>query len=161
MKPIFARILAVALLCIAGTAAFAQDDIREHRSCGYCGMSRKGYGYSRMLIRYQDGSEAGVCSLHCTVVDIDANPGKTVKSISVADRDTRELIDAETAVWVMGGRRPGVMTKVAKWAFRSRAEAEAFVAEYGGKIVAWPEALSAAREALNEARSRPVRKNPR
>jgi len=141
-----AGILAAALLFLAGAPAPAQDDIDRHSSCGHCGMSRKAYGYSRMLIRYQDGSEAGVCSLHCAAVELAASGGRTVKSILVADRGTRELIDAGTAIWVMGGRKRGVMTQHPKWAFASRGAAEAFVREHGGEIVPWADALRAARE---------------
>ncbi len=82
-----AGILAAALLLLTCLPAAAQDDIDRHRSCGQCGMDRKGYGYSRMLIRYQDGSETGVCSIRCALVDIGANPGKTVQSYRVADRE--------------------------------------------------------------------------
>lgn len=137
---------AAVLFFLACATAIAQDDIDRHRSCTYCGMDRKGYGYSRMLVVYQDGSETGVCSLHCAVVETGANPGKAVKSLRVADRDTRELVDAETAAWVMGGRKRGVMTPVPKWAFATKAGAEAFVREYGGEIVPWPAALDAARK---------------
>jgi nitrous oxide reductase accessory protein NosL len=153
-----AGILAAALLCLAGSPLLAQEDIRQHRSCPHCGMDRKGYGYSRMLILYEDGGATGVCSLRCAAFELDANPERRVKAVLAADRATRELVDAEVAVWVMGGKKPGVMTKVAKWAFRSRADAEAFVASYGGTIVPWPEALAAAREELKATRSRPVRK---
>jgi hypothetical protein len=123
-------------------------------------MDRKGYGYSRMLIRFEDGGSAGLCSLRCVVVELDANPERPVKAVLAADRATRELVDAKEAVWVMGGKKPGVMTKVAKWAFRSRADAEAFVAAYGGAIVTWSEAVAAAREELKATRSRPMRKGP-
>jgi len=138
----------MALLIMAGMAAFAGDDIDGHRSCNVCGMDRKAYGFSRMLIRYADGTEGGVCSLHCAVIELDADKDRAVKVLLVADRDTRTLIDAEKAFWVMGGSKRGVMTQRPKWAFPSKAAAEAFIAEYGGKIVPWAEALAAARDDL-------------
>jgi nitrous oxide reductase accessory protein NosL len=141
-------ILAVILFCIARTGAFAQSDIEDHRSCAYCGMDRKAYGFSRMLIQYEDGALVGVCSLHCAVVELGANQGRTVKTLLVADRDTRILIDAEKAIWVMGGKKRGVMTQMPKWAFQTKADAEAFIKTNGGKIVPWAEALAAAREEL-------------
>ncbi len=145
-KRIFFVLLAVILFCTTRTSVFAQDDIDDHRSCVNCGMDRKAYGFSRMLIRFEDGSEMGVCSLHCAVVVLDANPGKKVKTLLVADRDTRTLIDAEQATWVMGGGKRGVMTQLPKWAFASREGAEAFIRANGGKTVTWAEALAAARE---------------
>jgi len=138
----------MALLIMAGMAAFAGDDIDGHRSCNVCGMDRKAYGFSRMLIRYADGTEGGVCSLHCAVIELDADKDRAVMALLVADRDTRTLIDAEKAFWVMGGSKRGVMTQRPKWAFPSKAAAEAFIAEYGGKIVPWAEALAAARDDL-------------
>jgi hypothetical protein len=121
-------------------------------------MDRKAYGYSRMLIEFQDGALTGPCSLRCAVAELDENPGRPVKAIRVADRDTRRLTDARDAVWVMGGRKPGVMTPVAKWAFGSRAAADAFVKANGGRVVTWSEALGAAREELENARRKPSRR---
>jgi copper chaperone NosL len=141
-------ILAVVLFCITVSGTFAQSDIEDHRSCAHCGMDRKAYGYSRMLIRYEDGTMVGVCSLHCAVVELEENQGRTVKTLLVADRDTRTLIDAEKAIWVMGGKKRGVMTQLPKWAFHSKDGAEAFIKTNGGKIVSLEEALAAAREEL-------------
>jgi len=147
-------ILAAVLFCMIRTIVFAQDDdINDHRSCANCGMDRKAYGFSRMLIQYEDGSALGVCSLHCAVVELDANPGRKVKTLLVADRDTRTLINAEQANWVLGGGKRGVMTQQPKWAFQSRDGAEAFIKANGGKLVTWTEALAAAREeAARESR---------
>jgi copper chaperone NosL len=139
-------ILAAVLVCMARTIVFAQDDINDYRSCVNCSMDRKAYGYSRMLIQYEDGSALGVCSLHCAVVELDANPARTVKALLVADRDSRTLINAEQANWVMGGGKRGVMTQQPKWAFQSKDGAEAFIKANGGKLVTWAEALAAARE---------------
>lgn len=141
-------ILAVFLFCIVVRVAFAQSDIEDHRSCARCGMDRKAYGYSRMLVQYGDGAVVGVCSLHCAVVELDANQGRTVKTLLVADRNTGTLIEAEKAIWVMGGKKRGVMTQLPKWAFQTKADAEAFIKTNGGKIVSLEEALAAAREEL-------------
>ncbi|KAB0670432.1 NosL family protein [Oryzomonas sagensis] len=132
-----------AFACLAAPAP-AQDDIREHRSCTTCGMDRKAYGYSRMLIHYRDGGRAGVCSLHCAVTELDANKRRPVTSILVADRDTRLLIDAGKAIWVIGGRKRGVMTQRPKWAFGTEAAARSFIAANGGTTANWAEALAAA-----------------
>lgn len=129
----------------SGTA----NDITEHRSCHSCGMDRKAYGYSRMLIIYEDGGLVGVCSLHCAVSELDASMDRKVKSLLAADRDSRDLIDAEKAVWVMGGSKRGVMTQLPKWAFATKPAAEAFIVKYGGTISRWDDALSAAREEIS------------
>jgi len=141
-------IIAAVLLFFAGSAVPAEDDIPAHRSCIHCGMDRKAYGFSRMLIRYEDGTEAGVCSLHCAVIELDANTGRKVKTLLAADRKNRTLIEAEKAVWVIGGAKRGVMTSRPKWAFATKADADAFIEAYGGAIITWREALAAAREDL-------------
>ena len=145
--PVFAIIVAV-LLFYAGSVVPAENDISAHRSCIHCGMDRKAYGFSRMLVQYEDGTSVGVCSLRCVVIELDANPKRTVKAILAADRAERTLIDAEKAVWVMGGAKRGVMTSRPKWAFSTKAAADAFIEDYGGAIVTWSEALAAAREDL-------------
>jgi len=153
LKHVTSILFIIILFTIAGLSALAQSDIDAHRNCANCGMDRKAYGFSRMLIQFEDGTEVGVCSLHCALMEIDARQESKVKALLVADRNTRTLIDAEKAVWVLGGKKGGVMTKHAKWAFASKDTADKFIAAYGGKIVSWGEALAAAREDLaKEAR---------
>lgn len=124
---------------------FAQSDIELHRDCRQCGMDRKAFGYSRMMVEYKDGRQAGTCSLHCVVTELSSREGE-VNSFKVADRNTRQLIDAEKAVWVIGGTKRGVMTTRAKWAFATKEAAHTFVEAYGGTIADWDKALSAAKE---------------
>jgi nitrous oxide reductase accessory protein NosL len=139
----FLILILVAVTCMT---VLAQSDIDDHRECVQCGMDRKAFGYSRMLVQYEDGAQVGLCSLHCAIVELGANKGRTLKSILVADRDTRELTDVEKAVWVIGGKKSGVMTQRAKWAFATNSSAQAFIASNGGTIASWNEALAAARE---------------
>ena len=151
------RMIAVSLLALMlfGTALVSQaseDDIKEHRSCVRCGMDRKAYGYSRMLIRYEDGTEVGVCSIHCAVAEINADKERKVKSLLVADRNTRTLIDAEKAFWVMGGEKRGVMTANPKWAFATEEEARAFVRNEGGTLAKWEDVLKATEEEIAKSR---------
>ncbi len=139
-------LLIMILVGFMDNSGSGQSDIDCHRDCVNCGMDRKAYGYSRMLIQYDDGAEVGVCSLHCALIEIDAHKGHRLKALFVADRNTRMLMDAEKAVWVLGGKKGGVMTRRAKWAFGSNDAAENFIKSYGGKIITWDEALAAARE---------------
>jgi nitrous oxide reductase accessory protein NosL len=127
-------------------ALFAQDDVNKHKSCPHCGMDRGQFAHSRMMIVYDDGTEAGLCSLHCASIDLAVNIDKTPKAIYVGDYSTKKLIDAEQAFWVIGGNKPGVMTKRAKWAFEKKADAEAFLQKEGGKLASFDEAIKAAYE---------------
>jgi hypothetical protein len=96
-----------------------------------------------MLIKYTDGTEVGTGSLRCTSIDLAINFIKTVKSVQVGDYNTKKLIDAEKAYWVIGGKVPGVMTQTAKWAFADKEDADAFIKENDGKLTSYDEALAA------------------
>lgn len=138
--------LLLGLLLSAVAFAAGQEDVDRLRECQFCGMDRKAYGFSRALVRYQDGSEAGTCSLHCALIEQAANPGKVVAVLLVADRESHVLLDASAASWVMGGDKKAVMAARPKWAFATPEAAAAFVRDHGGAQVTWEEALAAARE---------------
>ncbi len=123
--------------------AFAHEDIKKFPSCPLCGMDRQQYGYSRMLIKYDEGKATGTCSIHCTAAEISVNRDKTVESMLVGDYHTKKLIEAKKAFWVIGGAKPGVMTNRAKWAFNRKNDAEKFVKENGGRLGTFDEAMKA------------------
>ncbi|MBJ6724495.1 nitrous oxide reductase accessory protein NosL [Geomesophilobacter sediminis] len=139
----FLTVLAFTLM--AGVTLWA-DDIADHRSCAFCGMDRLTYGYSRALVRFADGTQEATCSLNCAVFKIDEKKQTPVKELLVADHDTRQLVAAAKAYWVIGGDERGVMTRRPKWAFADQRAAEHFVQEHGGSRVDWEKALHAARE---------------
>ena len=66
------------LLVLIATGLAAGDDLEQHRFCDSCGMDRKAYGYSRMLIRYEDGAETAACSLHCAAKAL-SDPARAAK----------------------------------------------------------------------------------
>ena len=129
------------VLLLSGNLLFAQEDIQKHKSCPYCGMDREKFAHSRMLIIYDDGSEVGLCSLHCAAVDLSLKLDKMPSSIWVGDYNTKKLIDAEKAIWVIGGNKPGVMSKNAKWAFEKKEDAEAFAKYNMGAISMFDQAV--------------------
>ncbi len=146
-KKILLGLLAIAFL-LTGIAAFAETnkDILSHKNCKYCNMDREKFAHSRMLLEYGDGSTIGTCSIHCTAIDLAQAFDNQPKAISVADYPSKNLIDAEKAIWVIGGSKPGVMTKVAKWAFAEKGAAEAFLKENGGKLANFDDAIKATYE---------------
>jgi nitrous oxide reductase accessory protein NosL len=111
-------------------------------------MDRTVFDQSRMLIVYADGTTVGLCSIHCAAADMKQNKDKQVRSLMVADYTTKDLTDARTATWVMGGGKQGVMTSVAKWAFAKEEAARKFVQENGGKVVPFDQAMKAAEEEI-------------
>jgi len=148
-RAVHAVLLAASALFLLGAAALP-DDIRKHPECVYCGMDRDRYSYSRMLVEYDDGKAVPTCSIHCTGIDLALNPHKGVKASLVGDYDTRALLDAEKAFWVVGGDRKGVMSIRGKWAFGGRKAAERFVKEHGGAIATYDDAMKAAFEDMYE-----------
>ena len=74
-------------------------------------------------------------------MDLSQSISKTIKAIWVADYGTRDLIDAEKAVWVIGGDLQGVMSGTSRVAFADKAKAEAFRKEHGGELDTFDEAI--------------------
>ena len=131
---IFCTLAAICLILVIGAPlpAAADEDQIQHPACPYCGMDRTKFAHSRALITYDDGTTVGTCSLHCAAIDLSLKIDKIPVTVRVADYNTKKLTDAKTAHWVIGGRKMGVMTRRAKWAFASRTDADAFVAANGG-----------------------------
>ncbi len=125
-------------------AECGNDDIMKMPTCPICKMDRKMFSHSRMAFEFPDGSASGFCSLHCAALEIAYRPGKVPSKIMVGDYNSRNLIDAEKAIWVMGGSKMGVMTTNAKWAFGVEKDAKSFISQHGGQIVSFEEALSSA-----------------
>ncbi|MBI5585130.1 MAG: nitrous oxide reductase accessory protein NosL [Deltaproteobacteria bacterium] len=144
-KTLIIFLAGILVLSLTATLS-ASEDVKKHSACKYCGMDREKFGHSRMLIEYDDGSQVGTCSLHCAAVDLALNLDKTPKLIWVGDYGTRSLVNAEKAFWIIGGGKPGVMTKRAKWAFAEKTDAEKFIKENGGTLGDFDAALKAAYE---------------
>jgi nitrous oxide reductase accessory protein NosL len=124
----------------------AQEDLQKHSSCKYCGMDRKQFAHTRMLIEYDDASTVGTCSIHCAAIDLALHIEKTPKAVRVGDYNEKTLIDAEKAFWVIGGNKMGVMTRRAKWAFDKKEVAEKFIKENGGENATFDVAMKTAYE---------------
>jgi nitrous oxide reductase accessory protein NosL len=126
--------------------AQAKEDIPLHKECKYCGMDRGSFDFSRMFIEYDDGTSTALCSIRCASVDLANNMDKSPKSIKAGDFITKDLIDAEKAFWVIGGSKPGIMSKRGKWAFAKKEMAESFIKANGGSLGDFEAAMKAAYE---------------
>jgi nitrous oxide reductase accessory protein NosL len=144
--------LSLAVCLIFGGLLIAQtkEDIDVHKECKYCGMNRGMFDFSRMLIEYEDGTTVAVCSAHCAAVDLANSIDKTPKMIKVGDFNGKQLIDAEKAFWVVGGTKPGVMSKRGKWAFEKKEDAENFMKTNQGKSASFEEVMKMAYEDMYE-----------
>lgn len=146
MRRIYFYLSAIVLSLFFTGMVFAQDDLKTHPSCQYCGMDREKFAHSRILIEYDDGTVVGACSIRCAAVDFSIHIDKTPKTIKVGDYNTKNLIEVEKAFWIIGGSKMGVMTKRAKWAFEKKEDAEKFKTENGGDLASFEEAIKAAYE---------------
>ena len=126
--------LALILTPVQGAEPPPANDISKAPSCPLCGMDRNKFNFSRVFIVYDDGSTFGACSLHCAAIDMAVNIDKAPVKIWVGDYNTKDLINGEEAFWVIGGKKMGVMTKRAKWAFGTKEAAEKFIQEFGGGL---------------------------
>ena len=145
-------LLLAALLAAPGPAA-GQDcgvthplnppDSRFTGRCPNCGMAREMWARTWISFENAEG-RFEVCSLHC-LADISRKSGRVPEKVRIALYLTPEVsIPADEAVFVVGSRAPGTMTRVSKLAFADRSEAEGFAAACGGKLTSWLEAYSTA-----------------
>jgi nitrous oxide reductase accessory protein NosL len=129
-------------------ASAAQDDVAKYASCPYCGMNRRQFHHSRMLVHYADDLPDPTCSLHCAAISLALNVDRGPKAIYVADTtattEVKPLIEVEKATFLVGSTLPGVMTKRSKVAYGSEAAAKAAQAAHGGELLDFDKALLAA-----------------
>ncbi len=88
------------------------------------------------------------CSIACLVIlsmKMDLKP----ENIKVAEYlNPFNMIEADMAVYVIGSRAKGTMTRRSKITFSSKSQAERFIAKYGGRIATFKEALQEASEEI-------------
>lgn len=139
------------------------NDIEKFPKCNYCGMDRKRFHHSRMLLHYLDGTSEGVCSIRCAATSLALNLGRGTKAIWVGDNASKEeikpLTDAERANYLIGSSLRGVMTRRSKVAYSTTESAEASKAANGGEVADFEKTLLAAYADIAEAvtRSRQMR----
>ena len=131
-----------------------ENDIEKFPKCPYCGMDRKQYHHSRMLIQYSDDLADGTCSLHCAAISLSLNIDRDPKAIWVADNaspaEIKPLVEVDKASFLVGSKLPGVMTKVSKVAYGSEDAAKAAQAANGGELAGFDKALLAAYTGMAE-----------
>ena len=139
-----------------------ERDIEKFQKCPYCGMDRKQFHATRMLVHYSDDLADGTCSLHCAAISLSLNVDREPKEIYVADNASdagiKPLIEAGKASFLIGSQLKGVMTKRSKIAYGSEAAAKESQAANGGELANFDQALLAAYTDMSQDVSM-VRKN--
>lgn len=125
-----------------------KDELSKYPTCPYCGMNRTKFHHSRHLVQYDDNLVDGTCSIHCLAISLSLNLDRGPKMIWAADASSSEkiqpLMDVDSATYLVGAKKSGVMSKVSKQAFPSKGAASAVQAEQGGELVDFDGALKAA-----------------
>jgi copper chaperone NosL len=139
-----------------------ENDIEKFPKCPYCGMDRKMYHHSRMLIQYSDDLPDGTCSLHCASISLAVNIDREPKAILVGDNaaaaEIKPLIEIDKATFLIGSQIKGVMTKRSKVAYGNEEAAKAAMMANGGELGSFDKALLAAYTDMAQDASM-VRKN--
>ena len=147
----FFVVLVIGLISVLPAQAVTQ--VEAPADCQLCGMNRTTFAHSRTLISYENGTTAGFCSIHCAAAHLKERGDGQLSALQVADYRTKELIAAKSAIWVVGGTVPGVMTSQAKWAFTHQADALEFVKTHGGVITPYAEVMQLASAEVDGNRS--------
>lgn len=138
------------------------DDLAKHPKCPYCGMDRKQFHHSRMVVHYADDLADGTCSLHCAAISLALNIDRDPKALWVGDNaaegDTKPLVEVEKASFLVGSKLAGVMTARSKVAYGSAEAAKVSQAANGGEIVDFDQALLTAYTDMSADVTR-IRKN--
>lgn len=124
------------------------NELEKYPACPHCGMNRRQWHHSRHLIHYEDNLAVGTCSLHCAAVNLAVNLDRGPKAIYAADfgsaAEIKPLVEVTNVVYLVGSKLPGTMTKKSKMAFADKAKANAAMAEQGGGLMGFDEALQQA-----------------
>jgi copper chaperone NosL len=116
--------------------------------CPNCAMDLAKYYKTSHAVKFKDGTYRQFCSIHCLVEESEMGflrDKKTkIAEILVADAKGLAMISVEKAFYVIGSKIPGTMTGNSKYAFASKADAQTFQKENGGKLATYNEAYKAA-----------------
>jgi len=124
-----------------GKATLLQEG-KAKAFCPECGMTLPMF-FKTNHVAHVEGKTKQFCSIHCLVEDM--QKGSKLEDIQVVDIQSLKFIDANKATYVVGSSKKGTMTAVSKYAFSSKADAEAFAKANGGKVTDFKGALEAAK----------------
>ncbi len=113
--------------------------------CPNCGMTLPMF-YKTNHAAHVDGKTEQYCSMHCLAQSM--QKGLKLTDIKVVDNSTLKFIDANTAWYVVGSSKAATMSKVSKYAFASKTDAEAFSKKFGGKVMNFDDTLASVKKML-------------
>jgi len=117
----------------------------NNAACPLCNMNLPKY-FKTNHAATVGGEVKQYCSIHCLADEI-AMGGK-VSDVKVVDVESLKFVDVSKVTYVVGSDVKGTMTSVSKYAFATKATAEKFSKEHGGKLMNYDEALKVATDDL-------------
>jgi mono/diheme cytochrome c family protein len=112
-------------------------------------MNLKMFWKTSHWLTFSNGTRVGYCSIHCASKVYQERPTE-IDGWEVADFDSKRLVNARKAHFLVGSDLPGTMTPVSKLAFASREVAEKYQKTHGGSIGTLDDAIKAAVEGRGE-----------
>jgi len=115
----------------------SNGEIMGTSKCPVCSMDIHKFYKTSHALKHKDGKEEHFCSMVCLKKGMKAGD-----SIYVANAKTGKMINAKSAVYVIGSDVPSTMGAAkSKVAFASKSDAQAFQKKHGGVIGSFADAL--------------------
>ncbi|MGM0622860.1 MAG: nitrous oxide reductase accessory protein NosL [Campylobacterota bacterium] len=118
--------------------------------CPNCGMHLPKFYKTNHAVRLDNGDVRQYCSIYCLVEEMELTVLRDKKdqidSIMVVDVPSLKFIDATSAHYVVGSKKPGTMTTVSKYAFKNLQDAQAFAEKNDGTVQTYEQAYKTALE---------------
>jgi len=121
----------------------------DQKYCPLCSMNLKMFWKTSHWLTFSEGTRTGYCSIHCAS-KVYQDRATDIDRWEVADYDTKKLIDAYNAHFLIGSDLPGTMTPVSKLAFASLDVSHRYQKEHGGTIGTFDDALKRTLEGRGE-----------
>jgi hypothetical protein len=133
------------LILMIGIFLYSGVQAKEQKWCPLCSMNLKMFWKTSHWLTFSNGERVGYCSIHCASKVYQERPTK-IDRWEVVDFDSKSLIDARKAHFLIGSDLPGTMTPVSKLAFASREVVEKYQKAHGGTIGTLDDAIKQAVE---------------
>jgi hypothetical protein len=133
-------LLASVLVLLVSVGVWAGDGV-ERESCKVCGMYIDSFQDTAAAVEYKDGRKLATCGVACLVRLVNDEGGPDAfTAIMVRDWNTKRLVSASEAVYVIGSKIiPDMIPNLI--AFASKEDAEAFKEKQGGELINFTQAL--------------------
>lgn len=129
-------------------ATLVKTDSSKH-FCNVCGMHLTKFYKTSHATTFKNGHKEQYCSIRCQA-QIHNDHADKIKKVEVVDTKSLKLVDAKTAIYVVGSSKKGTMSPISKYAFEKKEDALAFQKKFGGTLHSFDETLQIAKESFTK-----------